>query len=404
MKKLFTTLLAGALFTSFTATAQDEAVEATEEAPEAPLQFSGSIDTYYRTTLNTDDNGPSKAPGTSFANETGFNIGMINLVASKEGEKAGFVADLVFGPRGDDAVFGAVLDNDKIVNQLYAYWNVSDKLTLTVGNFNTFLGYEVISPTANFNYSTSYAFSYGPFSHTGLKADFGITDELSAAVAVMNPTDATTTTSVNSVTLGAQLGYSKDNGGAWLNFLYGDQDGALAEVDTANIGSTSGASLFQVDLTTGWDVTDALYVGFNGTLNTVGETQIIVADGTDAKEDVIKDSKSTFLGAGLYLQYSLSDAFAIGFRGEYFQDNVNYGITGSYYDVTETDIDAIAARKGTDTGNIIDLTLSANYTVGGLTFIPEFRVDLASQDIYTDKDGKGTSALASFAVAAVYAF
>ncbi|HAE72380.1 MAG TPA: porin, partial [Flavobacteriaceae bacterium] len=41
-----------------------------------------------------------------------------------------------------------------IVNQLYMYWNVSDKVTLTMGNFNTFLGYEVISPAANFNYST----------------------------------------------------------------------------------------------------------------------------------------------------------------------------------------------------------------------------------------------------------
>ena len=60
----------------------------------------------------------------------------------------GFTADLVFGPRGEDATFLSPElrpgGNSSIVNQLYAYWNVSDAFTLTLGNFNTFLGYEVI--------------------------------------------------------------------------------------------------------------------------------------------------------------------------------------------------------------------------------------------------------------------
>ncbi len=112
---------------------------------------------------------------------------MVNLIAGYEGEKVGFVADLVFGPRGSDAVFlspyyNAGAGTANIINQLYTYWKVSDAVTLTLGNFNTFLGYEVISPTANFNYSTSYMFSYGPFSHTGLKADFALSDEFSLNV------------------------------------------------------------------------------------------------------------------------------------------------------------------------------------------------------------------------------
>ena len=56
---------------------------------------------------------------------------MANLIASYEGEKSGFVADLVFGPRGNDAVFGSTIGSSPIVNQLYAYYNVSEKLTLT---------------------------------------------------------------------------------------------------------------------------------------------------------------------------------------------------------------------------------------------------------------------------------
>ncbi|RQH20296.1 hypothetical protein D5R40_32140 [Okeania hirsuta] len=57
------------------------------------------------------------------------------------------MADLVFGPRGSDAVFASPLysNSAQIVNQLYAYWNVSENATLTMGNFNTFLGYEDLS-------------------------------------------------------------------------------------------------------------------------------------------------------------------------------------------------------------------------------------------------------------------
>ena len=199
-------------------------ISAAAVAQEEPtFTISGSIDTYFRTNLSGGTNDPggdlydgngytsasggTLAPSSSFANGAGFSLGMANLVMGYEGEKAGFVVDLVFGPRGADAVFasGPALN---IVNQLYAYYNVTDNFKLTLGNFNTFLGYEVISPTANFNYSTSYMFSYGPFSHTGLKADFTLSDKWSLAVAVMNPTDYTDFNPSNKYVGGLQIGYS----------------------------------------------------------------------------------------------------------------------------------------------------------------------------------------------------
>ena len=148
MKKLFTTL---AMAIIGIAVAQET---------EPTFSLSGTVDTYFRSS--------EYAPGTSFANLPGFSLGMANLIFAYEGEDHGFVADLVMGPRGTEAVFNSS-GSSNIVNQLYVYYNLSDSVTLTFGNFNTFLGYEVISPAANFNYSTSYLFSYGPFSHTGLK-------------------------------------------------------------------------------------------------------------------------------------------------------------------------------------------------------------------------------------------
>ena len=180
------------------------------QAQEEPtFSVSGTVDSYYRSS--------EYAPGTSFANLNGFSLGMANIVLSYEGEKSGFVADLVYGPRGADAVFNSV-GSSNIVNQLYVYYNVSDSFTLTMGNFNTFLGYEVISPAANFNYSTSYMFSYGPFSHTGLKADISLSDDVSLMLAVLNSTDYTESQPVgDDYMFGAQLGLY----GQYINFLSG---------------------------------------------------------------------------------------------------------------------------------------------------------------------------------------
>ena len=316
------------------------------------LSLSGSVDTYFRMNLNsTNDNtdGGTLAPGTSFAKLPGFALGMANIIASMDGENTGFVADLVFGPRGTEAVFGSTTASSSIVNQLYAYWNVSDDVTLTIGNFNTFLGYEVISPTVNFNYSTSYMFSYGPFSHSGLKADFALGDA-SLMLGVFNETDMTDFNPAGLYFGGAQVGY----GGQYLNFLVGDD-------------------YFQVDFTGGLDVSEVTYVGLNTTFN-----------------------NDLFAGAALYLQQSLSDDFSLGVRGEYWGVSEDFVPTGN---------GLTAATSVAPGESVFDLTFSANYKVGSLTLIPELRVDAFSQDVIIPEAGESAqSSLASFLVAAVYSF
>ena len=111
----------------------------------------------------------------------------------------------------------------------------------------------MISPAINFHYSTSYLFSWGPFNHTGLRADFAFGDGMVAKLAVMNPTDIVEFNPVNTYTLGAQIGKTSDAGGIWLNFLYGDQDGTLDE-DVDSIGTESAGTLFQADLTLGYNL------------------------------------------------------------------------------------------------------------------------------------------------------
>ncbi len=330
------------------------AIFAQEEAPKK-VSISGSVDAYYKTNLSSTDVG-SQVAGSSFANETGFALGMANVIASYEGEKTGAVADLAFGPRGLEAVGG---DAGVFVNQLYAYWNVSEGTTLTLGRFNTYLGYEVISPTGNFNYSTSYLFSYGPFSHVGLKADFALSDDFSLMLAVMNVTDenfnGTSTGSVpGAYSLGAQLGYK----GQFLNFYY-DNDAKLG---------------FEIDYTGGFDVSDEFYLGINAAYQ---------------KND---DFDTGFYGVALYPQYALSDDFSLGLRGEYFAENGDNGAIGS--GATDADGDA----------SVFTATLTGSYTIENLTIKPELRLNSASEETFFDNDPAASKSLSTFLVAAIYSF
>ena len=339
MKLFKTTLIATAIFTVSSAFAQEETAAIEETVVEEPtFNISGSIDTYYRSS--------EYAPGTSFGNLPGFALGMANVILSYEGEKSGFVADLVFGPRGADAVFNST-GSSNIVNQLYAYYNVSDSFTLTLGNFNTFLGYEVISPVANFNYTTSYMFSYGPFSHTGIKADIAVSEDVSLMLGVLNSTDMTEFQPVgDDFMIGAQLGLF----GQYINYLGG--------------GS---AGVSQIDFTGGFNITEDFFLGINAT-------------------SYSDDSDVEFSGVALYPQYSFSETFALGARFEAF---------------SEDGLGAIGSISGE--GDNTSFTLTGNYTQGNFILKPELRLDTASGQFYSNADG-ATDNLATFIVAAIYSF
>lgn len=352
------------IFLSFNAVSQEEKPKSTLDKLLSKISLSGSIDGYYRYNFAA-PNDNSIAPKTFFADESGFALGMANAILGYEGEKVGFVADLVFGPRGEDAVFNSD-DSAQIINQLYVYWDVTESVKLTFGNFNTFIGYEMISPTENFNYSTSYMFTYGPLSHTGLKADVAISEKWSAMLAVMNPSDYTDNNPFDTYIAGAQIGYTVDNGSAFLNFRYGN------EGEPGEVGPT-----FQVDLTTGWDLTQDFYLGVNTTYVS-----------TEPQEN---GDASGFYGVALYPQYKTSEKFAIGIRGEYF----------SVYNGGLTDVIGLDTQGD---GDVITATLTGNYTIGELTLKPELRIDATSEDFFIDNDREATKSLSSFVLGAVYKF
>ena len=331
MKKIFTLLLAS--FTTI-AVAQDDA---------AALSISGTVDVY--ATTNSEDG--AGAPGLLVENPekaNGFGLGMANTVFSYDGTKSGVVADLAFGPRANDANMAGA------INQLYAYYNLSESATVTAGQFNTFLGYEVISPAANFNYSVSYLFNEGPFSHTGVKLDYAASEDLSLMLAVTNghAISSADTNASGETQFGAQIGYKAQ----YLNFVYGGVE--AGEVDD---------NLY-IDYTGGFNLTDSFYVGIN------------------AAYSYSDDSDSGYQGFALYLQNSFSDSFALGLRPEFF---------------TLTD-----GSDGGDDSSVTAFTLTGNYKLdSNLNFIVEARMDDSDDGII---EGTTEDSMSTLTFAAVYTF
>lgn len=330
MKKLvFTLLLASSLI-----------VTAQEKEDKGTFTLSGTVDVYGTTNFTKDPGTPGiliANPG----NANAFGLGFANTVFAYEKGKAGVVADIAFGPKADDANLAGA------INQLYAYYNVSDKVTVTAGQFNTFLGYEVISPAANFNYTVSYLFNAGPFSHTGVKLDYAASDDLSFMLAVTNAHALTSADGnfADATQLGAQVGYK----GQYLNFITGAVDAGSAK------------DWIFLDYTGGFDLSDSFYVGINAAY-------------ANSSED-----NAGYQGVALYLQNTFSDTFALGFRPEFF------------------------TQTGAVDQNVSAFTLTANTTLtDNLKLITDLRFDSSDDMIIEAFPGKDSTS--TLTIAAVYSF
>lgn len=328
-----------------------------QETPPTPLQISGSVDTYYKYDFNKAGN-----IKTYFANEqNSVSLGMIDLALKKTTGKASFVGELSFGPRGQsqsipnaEGTYNEDVNSFHIQN-LYVSYAFSDKFSMTAGYMGTFIGYEVISPVANFNYSTSYLFGSGPFQNAGIKASYTFSDKVSLMAGLFN--DWNVYQDFNGVShFGAQLTVTPVKGWtAYLNLLTG----------SAYMAAGTGTVL---DLTTAYQVSDKFKLGLN------------------AADYSVSNDNGGYSGIALYPQYAFTPAVALGLRAEFF----NYKGVGT------------AANT-----SVSSFTFSGNIKSGGLTFIPEVRFD-TDKDFtqgFLNKNGLvGSKSASQFSLAAVYAF
>ena len=121
-----------------------------------------------------------------------------------------------------------------------------------MGKWATHIGYEVLDAYLNRNYSMDYMFSYGPFSHTGLKADIGLGKKSALMLGVANTSDIVSTTSSRKYLIGQfSTGSSNDKVKLYLNYQ-------------GSYGGSHSTTQFDAVLTAA--ITSKFSIGYNGTV------------------------------------------------------------------------------------------------------------------------------------------
>lgn len=367
LQKFFATGISMAFIVA--ASAQEAAPAAAEEK-KSTTTFSGSADVYYRYNFAKPKKDVAYNNFTSFTNShNSFALGMASLKVEHKTGKVGVVADLGFGTRAEEFAYNDKAENSmlQVVKQLYVSYSPTDWLKLTAGTWATHVGYELVDPQLNRNYSMSYMFTNGPFTHTGLKAE--VTKGIHGfMLGVSNATDyrIPPDDGINRKFILAQYSVAPtENLKFYLNYVGGKNP------DTSKVN--------QVDLVATIKVSDKFNIGVNGTYNSTKLWDLEKRENESAKK---------WYGAALYLNVDPKPWFGLTLRGEYFNDDEQLKVFA-------------ASPEG---GNIFATTLSANFKVDGFTFIPEFRLDNASKDLFVDKDLKATKSSATFLIAAIYSF
>lgn len=370
LRKISLSIIAGLTLSS--AIAQDSTAKA------SPLNISGFVDVYYRFNFSNPKSEQGFNNFTSFTNsQNSFELGMASVKLEHTAGKVGFVADLGFGKRAAEFSYNerltsasvpdpndlpadvpVTLNNEFAIKQAYVTYAPSDHVKFTAGSWATHIGYELVDAPLNRNYSMSYMFSYGPFFHTGLKADI-TAGKSGFMLGIANPTDFKSASFQQKWGI-AQYSYGGDKVKLYLNYQGGNFFGAQ--------------KVKQIDAVVTGTVTDKFSIGYNGTVS------FNKFRGNSDYGDAM-----TWWGSALYLNVDPTSAFGLTLRGEYL-DNKDGALLALPF------------------SRVIETTLSLDFKVGGLTIIPELRLDSGKEEVFTKRDGSTQKSTVTGLVAAVYKF
>ena len=306
------------ILTSFYAMAQDTTSTGT-------LTISGYVDAYYQYNLNNPSDRANR--GRIFDTpHNNFSLGLVQTAFKYTKGKAEAVLDLTYGPNAELGNFGNT-GTSKIIKQAYVAYGFTDKLKVTVGQFGTHIGYELIDAPLNYNYSLSYLFGNGPFYHTGVKANYSFSDKVGLMVGVLNGWDGLQDFNEKK-SVAAQLFVSPVEGfNVYLNWVGGD------EYNTASaFGTKKGSFTSLFDLTSTYAVAEKLNIGVNaaygmfstGYSSEITDEQIAAASPDEAAlleaDRGRYDKDASWYGAAIYANYAISDMIGLGLRAEHFND------------------------------------------------------------------------------------
>ena len=383
MKKTLTT--AFSLLLGFSTFSQEK----TEDI--GKFTFSGYVDSYYMANFNSPvdrSNLGTSLSARAFDQKSGqFSLGLFQTKMTYSTSKIDIVGDLTFGPNADLGNYGNVIgriagstSTALAIKQAYVTWKATDKFSLTMGQFGTHIGYEVIDAPINYHYSLSNLFNNGPFYHVGLKAQYIFSDKVYLMAGVVNNVDNLDDNNRAKGIIG-QLFVSPVAGwNVYLNAI------TSAEGNADATGKTPDGTYNLFDLTSTYQVSPKFMVGVNAASGSQsGNYQTLVSN-----PKFIKNS-GNWGGVAFYSNYTISDIFSIGARYENFSNQ-----------------DAVRGlRIDENTGVTVNsLTVTTTFTVadGHLLIKPEFRTDSFDKNFFVDGDGKAQKSQSTLGLAVIAKF
>lgn len=326
-------VLAASLAASAPAFAQDAAkpaapaakpVEAAAPAPDpgGKITVTGLADFYYQYSFNHPAPG-SLLTGRSFdVKSDSFSLSLLELNVVRTASKAfpialtatftlGKTADLVHATEPGT-------NNIKYLQQLYGSYTTEGKLpvTIDVGKFVTWTGYEVIESTGNDNYSRGLLFNYAiPFYHMGVRATAPLTKKVTAGLYLVNGWNNAEDDN-GGKSIGASLAFTPSSTSSIIfNYLGGDESTGAALPANLNVQL--------LDVVATLNLTPKFKLGAN------------VDYASAAKPGT---PSGHWNGQAIYGKYQITGANAFTVRGEHFEDSngLRTGFAQNINEVTAT--------------------------------------------------------------------
>jgi hypothetical protein len=228
------------------------------------------------------------------------------------------------------------------------YIPVGNGLQIRAGKFVTLVGQETINPTGNLFYSHSYLFLYGPFTHLGAYATYGLNDALTIDVGFSR---------------GWEQGFEDNNHDAIdvfgrVSWTINPKSKLLVTaIGGPERAGETGDYRYLLDVVYNTQLSDQLSLSVNAD---IGWEENGGINGDDA----------TWYGVAGYLSYKVSDMISVNARGEWFEDpdgNRGVGTTGALWEAT----------LGVDIHPLV-----SNKTFASLRVRPEIRYDYSNDGFF----------------------
>jgi hypothetical protein len=237
--------------------------------------------------------------------DNSVNVDAAELVIQKAVEKpgdVGFRLDAVAGAVARvSSAAGLFQGQDFDLQQATVSWiaPLGSGLRLDVGKFVTHLGYEVIEGYDGWNDNATRSFVFGfalPFTHTGLKAGYTVSDTFAAVLVLTNGWDVVTDNN-SGKSVGAQLVWTPSKAVT----VTGNYIGGPEQANTAGHWRNVGNVVAQ------WKATNRT---------------VFTLEVTYGREPNALPAGETASWSGLvgYARFGITPSFALNLRGEYFAD------------------------------------------------------------------------------------